>query len=646
MQGAGGGGAGGGGTVTSVTGTAPVTSSGGATPAIGITGATGEQGNGTKVQMSTGTTTTNDLVKYDANGNAVDSGSAGTPTSTVVVTVANASSTGTTINTLAKLTGSPSTAVITSTTDTDNAIGVVTAGAGTTGNATIAVHGGTVSCVFDGGITAGDWVAQSTVTNGGCADAGSTRPVTQQVIGKVVSATNASAGTYSILIEVAPTRANLGAAATVTCGSHTFATTLGSASSTCTQPAPTDLTGITSTQGNGAKIQLSTGATVTNNLVKYDANGNAIDSGIATPAAAPVTSVTGTAPIVSGGGTTPAISLSGVTSEQGNGAKVQLATGTTTTNDLLKYDANGNAIDGGAIPAGTVTNVTGTAPITSTGGATPAIGLTTPLTAANGGTGTVFGTAAINELGAITTGNTATCNFTNTLICHFTASGAAPAITIANPTALPTNQLVHIGFTQSVAGYPTFTWGTVFQYYRSQTDAMAAMNGNVSASNFYTNSTTGIAWLAFWSDGTNLTLIGSGQDAEFHKITLNQLVVNSNANNPLGLNVTGGQHIVTSLANTGVAPTVTAGCNGAGLVQPAGQSTDNAGHFTTQTAAATTCTLTFHNAFANAPDCMFYDNSAAAVPIAYSTGAITTTTAIVDFASAAAKNIGYSCWGH
>lgn len=35
------------------------------------------QGNGAKVQLSTGTTTTNDLVKFDANGNTVDSGTTG-----------------------------------------------------------------------------------------------------------------------------------------------------------------------------------------------------------------------------------------------------------------------------------------------------------------------------------------------------------------------------------------------------------------------------------------------------------------------------------------------------------------------------------------------------------------------------------------
>ena len=52
-----------------------------------------------------------------------------------------------------------------------------------------------------------------------------------------------------------------------------------------------------------------------------------------------------TAPIaLSGAG---AISLSGVTSEQGNGAKVQLSAGTTTTNDCVKFDAGGNTVDAG-----------------------------------------------------------------------------------------------------------------------------------------------------------------------------------------------------------------------------------------------------------------------------------------------------------
>ncbi len=37
-----------------------------------------------------------------------------------------------------------------------------------------------------------------------------------------------------------------------------------------------------------------------------------------------------------------------VTSAQGNGTKFQLSTGTTTTNDCVKFDANGNTVDAGA----------------------------------------------------------------------------------------------------------------------------------------------------------------------------------------------------------------------------------------------------------------------------------------------------------
>lgn len=64
---------GGKGTVTNVTGTSPVTSSGGATPAIGISGVTGEQGNGALLQLSTGTVNSNRVAKFDANGNTINS---------------------------------------------------------------------------------------------------------------------------------------------------------------------------------------------------------------------------------------------------------------------------------------------------------------------------------------------------------------------------------------------------------------------------------------------------------------------------------------------------------------------------------------------------------------------------------------------
>lgn len=75
---------------------------------------------------------------------------------------------------------------------------------------------------------------------------------------------------------------------------------------------------------------------------------------------------------ISAGGT-------GVTAAQGNGSKVQLSTGSTTTGDAVKFDATGNTVDAGFAPGqGSVTtvmagagiannNVGGLSPITITG---------------------------------------------------------------------------------------------------------------------------------------------------------------------------------------------------------------------------------------------------------------------------------------
>lgn len=116
-----------------------------------------------------------------------------------VVEIANAAVTGTTQNRLAKLTGAPSTAVIATTTDTTKLVGVVIAGAGTTGNAQI-VTNGNVSCEFDGATTAGNYVGASTTTNGKCTDLGASLPVSGvQVIGRVLE-TIGSAGNATVFI--------------------------------------------------------------------------------------------------------------------------------------------------------------------------------------------------------------------------------------------------------------------------------------------------------------------------------------------------------------------------------------------------------------------------------------------------------------
>lgn len=117
----------------------------------------------------------------------------------VEIEVANASSGGTVLNKLAKLTGAPATAVITATADVDGVIGVVTGSAGTTGNARIAVSG-QVPCIFDTATTAGNFVGNSPTVVGDCRDLGSTRPSGAQTIGRVLSS-NGGGGTYAVLLD-------------------------------------------------------------------------------------------------------------------------------------------------------------------------------------------------------------------------------------------------------------------------------------------------------------------------------------------------------------------------------------------------------------------------------------------------------------
>jgi hypothetical protein len=113
------------------------------------------------------------------------------------ITVANASSTGTTAFTLTKLTGGK--AVIMATTDTSGIVGITISGAGTTGSATIQTSG-LVSCVFDGATTANDTVVISSTTLGNCHDSG-----TALAGGTgIVLSTNGSAGTYQIVLNLQP----------------------------------------------------------------------------------------------------------------------------------------------------------------------------------------------------------------------------------------------------------------------------------------------------------------------------------------------------------------------------------------------------------------------------------------------------------
>jgi hypothetical protein len=120
----------------------------------------------------------------------------------------NDGSTGTTLFTLAKISAAGN-AIKLATTDnrTGVAVGIVTAGAGTSGSATI-VQSGQVTCVFDGATTIGDFVTVSTSTAGDCHDNGANATFDgSQVVGRVNS-TNAAGGTFQLTLGLLPAGAS------------------------------------------------------------------------------------------------------------------------------------------------------------------------------------------------------------------------------------------------------------------------------------------------------------------------------------------------------------------------------------------------------------------------------------------------------
>jgi hypothetical protein len=109
----------------------------------------------------------------------------------------NAGTTGTTVNKLADLNGA--TAVLASHLVTSGAVGVVIAGAGTTGTAIVA-ESGQASCVFDNATTSGHYVQRSASVDGDCTDAGATLPTTGQIIGRALA--SGSAGSYLVELQI------------------------------------------------------------------------------------------------------------------------------------------------------------------------------------------------------------------------------------------------------------------------------------------------------------------------------------------------------------------------------------------------------------------------------------------------------------
>jgi hypothetical protein len=194
------------------------------------------------------------------------------------------------------------------------------------------------------------------------------------------------------------------------------------------------------------------------------------------PAGTYVTSVTGTSGrITSSGGTTPAIDLA-------SGVATPGTTGSSTLVPVITIDTYGRvtSITTAANPQGTVTSVTGTAPVVSSGGATPAISMAAASASANGyltstdwstfnskqPAGTYVTSVAVassngfagTSSGGATPSLTLTTSITGVLYGNGTALAAA---TISAPLAYSAGTLSITQATTSTNGYLTSTdWNT------------------------------------------------------------------------------------------------------------------------------------------------------------------------------------------
>jgi hypothetical protein len=156
------------------------------------------------------------------------------------------------------------------------------------------------------------------------------------------------------------------------------------------------------------------------------------------PSLAYVASVSGTTGrITSTGGTTPVIDLA-------SGVATPGTTGSSTLIPVVTIDAYGRvtSITTAANPQGTVTSVTGTAPVVSSGGATPAISMAAANTSTNGYlTSTDWNTFNGKGSGTVTSVAALTLGTTGTDLTSTVANGTTtPVITLNVPTASASNR--------------------------------------------------------------------------------------------------------------------------------------------------------------------------------------------------------------
>lgn len=179
------------------------------------------------------------------------------------------------------------------------------------------------------------------------------------------NANNISAGTLGSARLPNPSATTLGGIESIGAVAHNFLTSISTGGAPAqAQPGFTDISGsLGSTQMPAltGDTTASAGTTVTTtgkvNGVTYPASPSANTVPVVTSASAGGTTTYEAVPnaalanssMTIGGQST---ALGGSTTNQGNGSKLQLSTGSTTTNDCVKYDVNGNTVDAGSVCGG------------------------------------------------------------------------------------------------------------------------------------------------------------------------------------------------------------------------------------------------------------------------------------------------------
>ena len=362
---------------------------------------------------------------------------------------------------------------------------------------------------------------------------------------------------------------------------------------------------VTSVSGTAGRITSTGGATPVIDLASGVATAGTTGSSSLIPVVTidtygRVTGITtaanpqGTVTSVSGTGTVSGISLSGTVTSSGNltlggtldlssppaigGTAANLITGTTITattfsgsganltsipNSALVNSAitiNGTSTSlGGSISVGTVTNVTGTSPVVSSGGATPDISMPAATTSVNGYlTSTDWTTFNNKGNGTVTSVAALTLGTTGTDLSSTVATGTTtPVITLQVPTASAANRGA-----LSAADWTTFNnkgSGTV-----TSVAATVPSLLSVSGSPITTSGT-----LAFTYSGTALPVVNGGTGQTTY--TNGQLLIGNTTGNTLTK--------ATLTAGAGVAIT-----NSTGSITVAGALAESTSVFVTGTA--------------------------------------------------------------